>query len=160
MYLYIFLFSSLLVCVYPTLLPHLFNIYICCCSSYFFHLIILLFVLLSCSPVYFFGHPSNTIWNTHSFHTSNHNSRNHSMTQVDYDRTPKSPMQHLHSASTQNGGVPFKPVPPPKPKNYRPMVQTNGNGNNGNMPPSQWESTVRLLKIFWLWNNLAKFSEC
>lgn len=73
-------------------------------------------------------------------------SRNHSMSQADYDRTPKSPMQHHHSANASNGNVPFKPVPPPKPKNYRPMVQGNGNGTNGNMPPAQWDSTVSLQK--------------
>lgn len=39
--------------------------------------------------------------------------------------------------------MPFKPVPPPKPKNYRPMVSSNGNPTNGNMPPNQWDTTVR-----------------
>ncbi|XP_031626830.1 uncharacterized protein LOC116343080 isoform X3 [Contarinia nasturtii] len=67
-------------------------------------------------------------------------SRNHSMSQADYDRTPKSPLQHHHS-SVQNGNMPFKPVPPPKPKNYRPMVPSNGNGTNGNMPSNQWDTT-------------------
>lgn len=70
-----------------------------------------------------------------------HHSRNHSMSQADYDRTPKSPLQHHHS-SVQNGNIPFKPVPPPKPKNYRPMVPNNGNANNGNMQGNQWEATV------------------
>lgn len=60
------------------------------------------------------------------------------MSQADYGRSPKSPMQH----NPQNGSVPFKPVPPPKPKNYRPPVQ--GNGPNGNMmnPNAQWENGV------------------
>lgn len=62
------------------------------------------------------------------------------MTQADYDRTPKSPLQHHHS-TVQNGNMPFKPVPPPKPKNYRPMIPSNGNATNGNMP-SQWDTTV------------------
>ena len=52
-------------------------------------------------------------------------SRNNSASQADYMRTPKSP---------QIGGVPFKPVPPPKPKNYRPPV------NSGN-----WENAVSRL---------------
>ncbi|XP_055316284.1 tight junction protein ZO-1 isoform X4 [Sitodiplosis mosellana] len=67
-------------------------------------------------------------------------SRNHSISQADYDRTPKSPLQHHHS-SAQNGNMPFKPVPPPKPKNYRPMIPSNGNATNGNMPPNQWDAT-------------------
>lgn len=63
-------------------------------------------------------------------------SRNNS--QPDYGRSPKSPMQQ----HPQNGNVPFKPVPPPKPKNYRPPVQ--GNASNGNMmnPNGQWENGV------------------
>lgn len=74
-----------------------------------------------------------------------HHSRNHSMSQADYDRTPKSPLQHHHSSS-QNGNIPFKPVPPPKPKNYRPMVPSNGNASNGNTG-NQWEATVCI--TFW-----------
>lgn len=73
------------------------------------------------------------------------------MSQADYDRTPKSPLQHHHS-SVQNGNMPFKPVPPPKPKNYRPMIPSNGNTTNGNMS-NQWEATVRIPKktsIQWL----------
>lgn len=69
-------------------------------------------------------------------------SRNHSMSQADYDRAAKSPLQHHHSA-VQNGNIPFKPVPPPKPKNYRPMIPSNGNPTNGNMP-NQWDTTVRI----------------
>lgn len=64
------------------------------------------------------------------------------MSQADYDRAAKSPLQHHHSA-VQNGNIPFKPVPPPKPKNYRPMIPSNGNPTNGNMP-NQWDTTVRI----------------
>lgn len=45
-----------------------------------------------------------------------------------------------------NGGTPFKPVPPPKPKNYRPPIQGggnssgNGNGNSGQINSGQWEN--------------------
>lgn len=80
-------------------------------------------------------------------------SRNHSTSQADYDRTPKSPLQHHHS---QNGNMPFKPVPPPKPKNYRPMVSSNGNPTNGNMPPNQWDTTVREKVIYF--NQLKKMT--
>lgn len=38
------------------------------------------------------------------------------------------------------GGVPFKPVPPPKPKNYRPPIQ-GGQINSGN-----WENGVSIFK--------------
>lgn len=60
------------------------------------------------------------------------------MSQADYDRTPKSPLQHHHSIMQNNtGNMPFKPVPPPKPKNYRPILP-----NNGNMQSNQWDSSV------------------
>lgn len=63
------------------------------------------------------------------------------MSQADYDRTAKSPLQHNHStAPNSSGNMPFKPVPPPKPKNYRPI---NGISSNGNMPSNQWDTTVR-----------------
>lgn len=75
------------------------------------------------------------------------------MSQADYDRTPKSPLQHHHSSSVApsmqnaNGNMPFKPVPPPKPKNYRPMMQGNGSSSNGNMSSNQWDSSVRISNI-------------
>lgn len=56
-----------------------------------------------------------------------HASRNNSASQADYARTPKSPQ-------IGGGGVPFKPVPPPKPKNYRPPIQ------GGQMNPNSWEN--------------------
>lgn len=52
--------------------------------------------------------------------------------------------------------MPFKPVPPPKPKNYRPMVSSNGNPTNGNMPPNQWDTTVREKVIYF--NQLKKMT--
>ena len=57
-------------------------------------------------------------------HKNVHSSRNNSATQADYVKAPK---------ITQMPAVPFKPVPPPKPKNYRAPVQ----GSNG-----QWENGV------------------
>lgn len=72
-------------------------------------------------------------------------SRNSSMSQADYGRTPKSPLQQHHQQNSSNGNVPFKPVPPPKPKNYRPMVQgTSGSNGNHSMSPGQWESGVSI----------------
>nr|XP_036229502.1 uncharacterized protein LOC106622754 isoform X3 [Bactrocera oleae] len=68
-------------------------------------------------------------------------SRNNSVTQADYNKLPKN--THLivqtnvnnntSNGSSTNGTGPFKPVPPPKPKNYRPPMQ--GGNNTG-----QWES--------------------
>ncbi|KAJ6633312.1 Tight junction protein ZO-1 [Pseudolycoriella hygida] len=49
------------------------------------------------------------------------------ITQADYTRSPKSP-------SIGPPNIPFKPVPPPKPKNYRPPVQS------GQMPSGNWEN--------------------
>lgn len=80
-----------------------------------------------------------------------HNSRNNSASQADYNKIPKqtgaTPAHggmvvpppningNMNGNSTPNGsGGPFKPVPPPKPKNYRPPMQNAGNGNG----PSQW----------------------
>uniref|UniRef100_A0A1B0CKN4 Putative tight junction n=1 Tax=Lutzomyia longipalpis TaxID=7200 RepID=A0A1B0CKN4_LUTLO len=58
-------------------------------------------------------------------------SRNNSATQADYSKTTKTgPM----GGQPPPPGVPFKPVPPPKPKNYRPPIQGGGSGGN------QWEN--------------------
>lgn len=58
-------------------------------------------------------------------------SRNNSATQADY--------KIVKTAQTgPTNGAPFKPVPPPKPKNYRPPVQTS---NNGPVSP-HWENGV------------------
>lgn len=56
-------------------------------------------------------------------------SRNNSASQADYVKSPKSPQMGV-------GGVPFKPVPPPKPKNYRPPIQGGGQPPNVN----NWEN--------------------
>lgn len=70
------------------------------------------------------------------------------MSQADYDRTPKSPLQHHHSTVQNNtGNMPFKPVPPPKPKNYRPIIPNNGNTSNGNMQSNQWDTTVSIVLV-------------
>ncbi|XP_073830421.1 zonula occludens-like protein polychaetoid isoform X4 [Musca autumnalis] len=77
-------------------------------------------------------------------------SRNNSASQADYNKIPKNPgMPHMvipppNVNGNMNGsagpqaaaGGPFKPVPPPKPKNYRPPLQNSGNGNG----PNQWEN--------------------
>lgn len=63
------------------------------------------------------------------------------MTQVDYGRTPKSPQTH-HQPPSTNGNAPFKPVPPPKPKNYRPTMQGGGTNGHG-QSPGQWDNGVR-----------------
>lgn len=56
-------------------------------------------------------------------------SRNNSATQADY--------KIVKTAQTgPTNGAPFKPVPPPKPKNYRPPVQTSNNGPGS----PQWEN--------------------
>lgn len=70
----------------------------------------------------------------HSFIVSFHRfhlfaSRNNSVTQADYTRSPKSP-------SIGPPNAPFKPVPPPKPKNYRPPTQS------GQMHSGNWENGV------------------
>ncbi|KAM7359564.1 zonula occludens-like protein polychaetoid isoform 5-T5 [Cochliomyia hominivorax] len=76
-------------------------------------------------------------------------SRNNSASQADYNKIPKQPVAphgmvvpppningNMNGNSTPNGsGGPFKPVPPPKPKNYRPPMQNAGNGNG----PNQWQ---------------------
>ncbi|XP_039958845.1 uncharacterized protein LOC120773793 isoform X3 [Bactrocera tryoni] len=69
-------------------------------------------------------------------------SRNNSVTQADYNKLPKNPHlivptsninNNASNGSSTNGTGPFKPVPPPKPKNYRPPMQ--GGNSTG-----QWES--------------------
>ncbi|XP_055708851.1 uncharacterized protein LOC129805059 isoform X4 [Phlebotomus papatasi] len=57
-------------------------------------------------------------------------SRNNSATQADYSKTTKTGPP---AAQPPPPGVPFKPVPPPKPKNYRPPIQGAQSGN-------QWEN--------------------
>lgn len=67
-------------------------------------------------------------------------SRNNSTSQADYNKSPKS--AHIGPPTGGNGNmnpaagnVPFKPVPPPKPKNYRPPIQghmnASGHWDNG-----------------------------
>lgn len=58
-------------------------------------------------------------------------SRNNSATQADY-KGAKSPQ----IGPPPTAAIPFKPVPPPKPKNYRPPVQNGNNGNDHN----QWDN--------------------
>lgn len=82
-----------------------------------------------------------------------HDSRNNSASQADYNKIPKNAggMPHMvvpppnvngnmngSAGANVAGGGPFKPVPPPKPKNYRPPLQNSGNGNGQN----QWENQV------------------
>lgn len=63
-------------------------------------------------------------------------SRNNSATQADY--------KIVKTAQTgPTNGAPFKPVPPPKPKNYRPPVQTSNNGPGS----PQWENGVSFYYI-------------
>lgn len=77
-------------------------------------------ILLCPPPIYIFSHLMSY-------------SRNNSATQADYAKTPKSPQI--------GGGVPFKPVPPPKPKNYRPPIQGGGGGGvQPPLPPNNWEN--------------------
>ena len=72
----------------------------------------------------------------HRFVSITNASRNNSVSQADYGRSPKSP--HQSQQPSNGNGVPFKPVPPPKPKNYRPPVQGAGTQMNS----SQWENGV------------------
>lgn len=79
-------------------------------------------------------------------------SRNNSASQADYKGTPKSPQMGpplpttpggtSSSSGGVNGGMPFKPVPPPKPKNYRPPMQNGMNDPHHPPPPQQqhWDS--------------------
>ncbi|XP_063697215.1 uncharacterized protein LOC134828156 isoform X3 [Culicoides brevitarsis] len=48
-------------------------------------------------------------------------SRNNSVSQADYSKSSPKPAHQM--GPPQTNGAPFKPVPPPKPKNYRPPVQ-------------------------------------
>lgn len=73
-------------------------------------------------------------------------SRNNSVTQADYTRSPKSP-------SIGPPNVPFKPVPPPKPKNYRPPMQ------GGQMHSGNWENGVSVGRkfFFFFWQKINIF---
>ncbi|KAH8416955.1 hypothetical protein KR222_000176 [Zaprionus bogoriensis] len=73
-------------------------------------------------------------------------SRNNSVSQADYSKLPKQ-VPNVNNGSGQmngsatpssNGSGPFKPVPPPKPKNYRPPVQSGGSSGSGGTTP--WEN--------------------
>ncbi|XP_017847313.2 tight junction protein ZO-1 isoform X3 [Drosophila busckii] len=73
-------------------------------------------------------------------------SRNNSVTQADYSKLPKHPQALVQPANmvngsatpSSNGSGPFKPVPPPKPKNYRPPAQSGGSSGSGGTTP--WEN--------------------
>lgn len=48
-----------------------------------------------------------------------------------------------NTSSNNGSNGPFKPVPPPKPKNYRPPLQNSSNSNNAILKsPQTWEYTV------------------
>lgn len=73
-------------------------------------------------------------------------SRNNSASQADYKGTPKSPLMGppppvTPGGGNTNGGMPFKPVPPPKPKNYRPPMQ------NGMNDQPHWENGMVRLPV-------------
>lgn len=80
------------------------------------------------------------------------NSRNNSVSQADYNKLPKNPQapnvnngggpvpMNGSATPSSNGSGPFKPVPPPKPKNYRPPVQSGGSSGSGGTTP--WENGV------------------
>ncbi|XP_034488626.1 uncharacterized protein LOC117792552 isoform X3 [Drosophila innubila] len=78
-------------------------------------------------------------------------SRNNSVSQADYSKLPKNPhgvgqppivnnggQMNGSATPSSNGSGPFKPVPPPKPKNYRPPVQSGGSSGSGGTTP--WEN--------------------
>ncbi|XP_023173750.2 tight junction protein ZO-1 isoform X4 [Drosophila hydei] len=78
-------------------------------------------------------------------------SRNNSVSAADYSKLPKNPHGVVQPSNANNGGQlngsatpssngsgPFKPVPPPKPKNYRPPVQSGGSSGSGGTTP--WEN--------------------
>ncbi|XP_055551087.1 tight junction protein ZO-1 isoform X3 [Wyeomyia smithii] len=68
-------------------------------------------------------------------------SRNNSASQADYSKPNKMPPPMLGTPpSNGNNGAPFKPVPPPKPKNYRPPIGGSNGGNGGAMNSGQWDN--------------------
>ncbi|XP_049278998.1 uncharacterized protein LOC125761682 isoform X5 [Anopheles funestus] len=74
-------------------------------------------------------------------------SRNNSASQADYSKPSKgpsmigSPGQPPGAIGANMGnGAPFKPVPPPKPKNYRPPVGGTGSNGSGMHHSGQWDN--------------------
>lgn len=68
-------------------------------------------------------------------------SRNNSASQADYSKPNKVPPPMLGTPPANgSNGAPFKPVPPPKPKNYRPPIGGGGSSGNGPMNSGQWEN--------------------
>lgn len=72
-----------------------------------------------------------------------HASRNNSTTQADYSKTTKTGPP---AAQPPPPGVPFKPVPPPKPKNYRPPIQGAQSGNQWENGVSFWQNKIIFLE--------------
>lgn len=66
-------------------------------------------------------------------------SRNNSATQADYIKPPKIAQTNQQAPVIAPPTSAFKPVPPPKPKNYRPPIQGNGNGSG------QWDNGVTFI---------------
>ncbi|KAL1382250.1 hypothetical protein pipiens_013279 [Culex pipiens pipiens] len=61
--------------------------------------------------------------------------------QADYSKPSKVPPPMLGTPPANgSNGAPFKPVPPPKPKNYRPPIGGGGSSGNGPMNSGQWEN--------------------
>uniref|UniRef100_A0A182KDF8 Uncharacterized protein n=1 Tax=Anopheles christyi TaxID=43041 RepID=A0A182KDF8_9DIPT len=74
-------------------------------------------------------------------------SRNNSASQADYSKPNKGPSM-IGSPGPPPGamganmanGAPFKPVPPPKPKNYRPPIGGSGSNGSGMHHSGQWDN--------------------
>ncbi|XP_035898005.1 tight junction protein ZO-1 isoform X3 [Anopheles stephensi] len=78
-------------------------------------------------------------------------SRNNSASQADYSKPNKGPSMIGSPGQPPGGGggamganmgngAPFKPVPPPKPKNYRPPVGGAGTNGSGMHHAGQWDN--------------------
>ncbi|XP_050071750.1 uncharacterized protein LOC126559623 [Anopheles maculipalpis] len=75
-------------------------------------------------------------------------SRNNSASQADYSKPNKGPAMIGSPGQPPGGamganmgnGAPFKPVPPPKPKNYRPPVGGAGTNGSGMHHSGQWDN--------------------
>ncbi|XP_058055736.1 tight junction protein ZO-1 [Anopheles bellator] len=73
-------------------------------------------------------------------------SRNNSASQADYSKPNKGPSMIGSPGPPPPGtvmgsnGAPFKPVPPPKPKNYRPPIGGVGSNGSGMHHSGQWDN--------------------
>lgn len=93
---------------------------------------------------------------TCSSNSTSYGSSGHVMTAPQNNNNNNTIISGGNTSNNNGSNGPFKPVPPPKPKNYRPPLQNSSNSNTTALkPPQTWEHTVNAsvkISLFYSYN--------